>query len=46
MLQAGTNAFLSQVSSFDPLGQQQGADVSNTLTALINNDNTEIKIFF
>ncbi len=40
------NAFLSQVSSFDPLGSQHGSDVSNTLNVLIKNQTTELNISY
>lgn len=45
-LQISKNAFLSQISSFDPIGHQQNADESNTLNTIIGNQETEINISF
>ncbi|HQW83051.1 MAG TPA: glycoside hydrolase family 31 protein [Ferruginibacter sp.] len=45
LLQPATHAFLSQISSFDPQGQQQSADTCNTLNVVIKNDDAVINIF-
>lgn len=45
-LQPYVNTFITQVSSFDPIGQLQQADAANTFNAVIKNEDEQIRISF
>lgn len=45
-LQPYVNNFITQVSLFDPIGQQQQADAANTFNAVIKNEDEQIRISF